>query len=67
MAIVTLNQREKITPHILLIFTIFLRENLQDNGNMSNFAHEFLKLLSYKDIKYERNYFLRIILTHKNK
>lgn len=51
MAIVTLNQRKKITPHILLIFTIFLRENLQDNGNMSNFAHEFLKLLSYKDIK----------------
>lgn len=51
MAIVTLNQREKITPHILLIFTIFLRENLQDKGNMSNFAHEFLKLLSYKDIK----------------
>lgn len=51
MAIVTLNQRVKITPHILLIFTIFLRENLQDNGNMSNFAHEFLKLLSYKDIK----------------
>ena len=51
MAIVTLNQREKITPHILLNFTIFLRENLQDKGNMSNFAHEFLKLLSYKDIK----------------
>ena len=38
------------TPHILLIFTIFLRENLQDNGNMSNFAHGFLKLLSHKDI-----------------
>lgn len=33
------------------LFTIFLRENLQDKGNMSNFAHEFLKLLSYKDIK----------------
>lgn len=56
-----------MTPHFLLIFTIFLRENLQDKGNMSNFAHEFLKLLSYKDIKKERNYFLRIILTHKNK
>ena len=37
-------------PHFLLIFTIFLRENLQDNGNMSNFAHGFLKLLSHKDI-----------------
>ena len=41
---------KKIAPHILLIFTIFLRENLQDNGNMSNFAHGFLKLLSHKDI-----------------
>ncbi len=38
-------------PHFLLIFTIFLRENLQDKENMSNFAHKFLKLLSYKDIK----------------
>ncbi len=38
-------------PTLLLIFTIFLRENLQDKENMSNFAHEFLKLLSYKDIK----------------
>lgn len=46
-----INQRKKIAPHFLLIFTIFLRENLQDKGNMSNFAHDFLKLLSYKDIK----------------
>lgn len=33
------------------LYYIFLRENLQDKENMSNFAHEFLKLLSYKDIK----------------
>ena len=27
-------------PHFLLIFTIFQRENLQDNGNISTFAFE---------------------------
>ena len=56
-----INQREKIAPHFLLIFTIFLRENLQDKGNMSNFAHEFLKLLSYKDIKLREKLSFRII------
>ena len=50
-SVAKLRIREKIATHILLIFTIFLRENLQDKRNMSNFAHEFLKLLSYKDIK----------------
>ncbi len=48
-------------PHFLLIFTIFQRENLQDKGNMSNFAHEFLKLLSYKDIKLREKLSFRII------
>ena len=61
MAIVAINQRKKIAPHFLLIFTIFMRENLQDKGNMSNFAHEFLKLLSYKDIKLREKLSFRII------
>lgn len=56
-----INQRKKITPYFLLIFTIFLRENLQDKGNMSNFAHDFLKLLSYKDIKLREKLSFRII------
>lgn len=56
-----INQRKKITPHFLLIFTIFQRENLQDKGNMSNFAHDFLKLLSYKDIKLREKLSFRII------
>ena len=45
------DDREHIATHILLIFTIFLRENLQVKRNMSNFADGFLKRLSYKDIK----------------
>ena len=47
-----------MTPHFLLIFTIFLRENLHDKGNMSNFAFEFLKRLSHKDIKIREKLFL---------
>ena len=35
-----------------------MRENLQDNGNMSNFAHKFLKRLSHKDIKLREKLFL---------
>ena len=53
-----INHRKKIAPHFLLIFTIFLRENLQDKGNMSNFAYEFLKRLSHKDIKIREKLFL---------
>lgn len=50
-----------MTPHFLLIFTIFQRENLQDNGNISTFAYEFLKRLSHKDIKLREILFFRII------
>lgn len=56
-----INHRKKIAPHFLLIFTIFLRENLQDKGNMSNFAHDFQKRLSYKDIKFREKLSFRII------
>ena len=47
-----------MTPHFLLIFAIFQRENLQDNGNISTFAYEFLKRLSFKDIKLREKLFL---------
>lgn len=50
-----------MTPLFLLIFTIFLRENLQNKENMSNFAYEFLKRLSHKDIKLREKLFFRII------
>lgn len=53
-----IKSEKKIATHFQLIFTIFQRENLQDNGNMSNFAYEFLKRLSHKDIKLKEKLFL---------